>query len=398
MNDASMRNHFSLDPDTIYLASGAQSICPTTVIEAVQRYQREYELNPAGNLSKAWAKMWKVQSQLASFFNADAEDLFLRTSVSLVMSDLILGVALPPGSEILTTNLEYPAITNACRYRTERDGLKLRVMDIPSSPHEIRAYTKRSLADFVVSQLAPETQLLVLCHVVTGNGLVFPIEEIAAETRKRGVLFMVDGAHAAGSLDLKFDRLDNVDFYGANLHKWMLGPKATAFGWVPKRNQRLLRPSSVGLGMYNPPSMLDGFAKSDFQSKFIMTGVYDFSPFFGISDMLTFWETHGPSTIRSTLKDRQQRLTELAARELGWALASPISEESRGPIISYQMPPTMESGGVGWVDRLYQEYRLQVSIPIINGKPVLRLTPYLYTSDDDLIRAISILKRIFSND
>src|SRR4051812_35331480 len=110
-----MREYFKLEPDLIYLASAAQSICPESVRKAAAQYRKDYEANPARNLTRVWAELWKIQGQLGEFFHANPSDLFLRASVTVVMSDLILGVKLPSDGEILTTNLEYAAITNACR-------------------------------------------------------------------------------------------------------------------------------------------------------------------------------------------------------------------------------------------------------------------------------------------
>ena len=58
---------------------------------------------------------------------------------------------------------------------------------------------------------------------------------------------MVDGAHAVGSLDLDVPSLQ-VDFYTANLHKWLCTPKGTAFLWVAPQHQAGLRPLVLSHG------------------------------------------------------------------------------------------------------------------------------------------------------
>ena len=61
---------------------------------------------------------------------------------------------------------------------------------------------------------------------------------------------LVDGAHAVGALDLDIPSL-GVDFYTANLHKWLCTPKGTAFLWVAPSQQPHIRPlvTSHGFGM-----------------------------------------------------------------------------------------------------------------------------------------------------
>ena len=48
-----------------------------------------------------------------------------------------------------------------------------------------------------------------------------------------------------GALPLDFKRFDDVDFYGGNLHKWVMGPKGTGFGWVHPRHQKSLEPREI---------------------------------------------------------------------------------------------------------------------------------------------------------
>ena len=51
----------------IYLNSGSHSITPSPILDAVQRYQREYEMNPTMGLFGAYDRLWKVQCRVAKF-------------------------------------------------------------------------------------------------------------------------------------------------------------------------------------------------------------------------------------------------------------------------------------------------------------------------------------------
>ncbi len=231
-----------------------------------------------------WGRLWEAQKRLGAFFRADPKSLFLRQNVTEAMNAFILGIPLPMGSEILLSDLEYQAVENICRYRAERDGLTLRKFHVPVP--EAGRMTPKEFADLVASELRPETGLLVLSHVFTGNGMVLPIAEIAARAREQGVLFAVDGAHAAGALDLDFGVLENVDFYGTNLHKWMLGPKGTGFGWVSPRHHEALRPLEAGWATFESPNDYKAFGDgARFPARFLMQGCRNFGPFFAIEEI-----------------------------------------------------------------------------------------------------------------
>ena len=64
--------------------------------------------------------------------------------------------------------------------------------------------------------------------MLSPTGLVLPAREICAEARRRGVLTVVDGAHAPAMVPLDLDDL-GCDFYGGNCHKWLLAPTGAGF-------------------------------------------------------------------------------------------------------------------------------------------------------------------------
>lgn len=68
--------------------------------------------------------------------------------------------------------------------------------------------------------------------VLTGNGAILPVEEIAAIVQSKGGHLIVDGAHALGAIPLVLNNKSNISFYGGNLHKWMMGLAGTGFGWI----------------------------------------------------------------------------------------------------------------------------------------------------------------------
>jgi len=58
---------------------------------------------------------------------------------------------------------------------------------------------------------------------------VLPARELCQLARRRGVLTVVDGAHAPAMVPVDIDSL-GCDFYGGNCHKWLLAPIGSGFG------------------------------------------------------------------------------------------------------------------------------------------------------------------------
>jgi isopenicillin-N epimerase len=387
----SFAGEFDPMPGLLYLNSGTHSLTPRSVLDAISRGEREYETNPTAQLMRVWGRLWNVQKRLGAFLRADPKSLFLRQNVTEAMNAFILGVPLPMGSEILLSDLEYQAVENIALYRAERDGATVRKFHLPVP--EAGRMTPREIADLVAGELRPETGLLILSHVFTGNGMVLPIAEIAARARAQGVLLAVDGAHAAGALDLDFGALGDVDFYGSNLHKWMLGPKGTGFGWVSPRHHEALRPLEAGWATFESPNEYKPFGDgARFPARFLMQGCRNFAPFFAIEDMLAFWDKHGAAEIRARVRSLQKFLEAEVAAKLGWTpLSPPLDGGARGPLTTYELPPHLEKEGYELMSRLLREHGLQISMTRMQGRWRMRFSPHVYVTEENIARAVEIL-------
>jgi selenocysteine lyase/cysteine desulfurase len=78
-------------------------------------------------------------------------------------------------------------------------------------------------------------------HVISATGLRLPIQEIAALARRRGIVSIVDGAQAAGAIDVDVRSL-GCDAYVGTGHKWIMGPKGTGFAYINKDSATSIQP------------------------------------------------------------------------------------------------------------------------------------------------------------
>jgi isopenicillin-N epimerase len=380
------RREFDLDENLIYLNSGSLSITPREVRAAVVRHAQEYERNPTLSLFQSWEKMWRIQKRVAKYFGADAEDLFLRPNITEAMNTFILGMPLKKGGEILVTNLEYGAIVNLCQLKAQKAGLTVRAARLPTSPENC---DEESLVHAIVSELKPETRLVVLSHVMTGTGLILPITKIAAETRRRGILLAVDGAHAPGSMKINLSAMADVDFYGGNLHKWMLGPKGTSFGWIAPRNHEKLEPISGGWTTFEIPEPFAAYGDGSLKAaRLLLSACHDFSPYFALEELLQFWEKRGEEKIFSRIYELQRHAEKTMAEKLGWTCISPAAGPGRGPLLTFALPSQLQEMGYGLMKLMLEKHRLQIVVTRVSDRFHLRLSPHIYNTEEEIDRAV----------
>src|SRR2546423_603179 len=83
--------------------------------------------------------------------------------------------------------------------------------------------------------ITPQTKVLHFCHITNLTGQLFPVQRLARLARPRGILTIVDGAHALAHFPFKLRDLE-MDYYGVSLHKWLLAPIGNGLLYVRKEN------------------------------------------------------------------------------------------------------------------------------------------------------------------
>ena len=79
--------------------------------------------------------------------------------------------------------------------------------------------------------IGPRTKVLHFCHITNLTGQLFPVQRLAQLARERGLISIVDGAHAMGHFPYQLRDLE-MDYYGVSLHKWLLAPLGTGLLYV----------------------------------------------------------------------------------------------------------------------------------------------------------------------
>lgn len=374
------------DSSFVNLNNGTLGLCPDSVIAQQKSELDAFEKNTTWSLTHAWPRILKIQARLAEYLNGHSDDFFLRPNVTLAMNEIIMGMALPASSEILTTSLEYGAIVNILKYKAQREHLSLQVlamdfaMQNPSDQDWVEAFEKA---------LTPKTKLVVISHVYTSNGLMAPIEKLGQMLRTKNIFMVVDGAHAPGLIDLSFKDLSHVDFYGGNLHKWTMGPKGTAFGWVHPKWHSITSP------LYGSWTTDEYTAKgygniSPFTAKMLWSHSQSFASYYGLEACFDFWDQQDKHVIFAEIKKRMNYLESGLAKK---GLHPVISIKDQAGFLAY---PLTAFKALKIEENIIVSLsgNVQVGLPKVPGTPLLRFTPHIHNTQSELDLAIDILNPV----
>ena len=86
----------------------------------------------------------------------------------------------------------------------------------------------------VISSIREDTAFITVMYANNEIGTIQPIDEIAAECKKRGILFFTDAVQAVGHIEISLDSV-NIDMMSMSAHKFH-GPKGTGVLYVKDRN------------------------------------------------------------------------------------------------------------------------------------------------------------------
>jgi selenocysteine lyase/cysteine desulfurase len=216
---------FDLDRTIINLNNGNSCPSPTVVHDALKRYLDFSNQLPVYYRGQLEQNKETARRRLAAEFGCDKEELAITRNSSEALQIAQNGLDLKPGDEVLTTEQDYGRMLTTWDQRARREGIKITKINFPVPTTTDDLYQRFEKA------LTPQTKVLHFCHVTNLTGQPFPVKRLSQLARQRGIVTIVDGAHAFAHFPFKLADLD-CDYYGTSLHKWLLAPHNTGFLYV----------------------------------------------------------------------------------------------------------------------------------------------------------------------
>ena len=243
-----LRQQFDLSDDYIHLSALLIASHPRGVRDAIDRYRRELDRNPATYLPQHNTKLQaEARKAAADYLEGEADEVALTDSTTMGLGLLYAGLHVTAGQELLTTSNDYYATHEALRAASKRTGATVREAALYEDGERA---SEAQLVDRVIHAIAPHTRAVALTWVHSSTGVKLPLAAIseALEQINRDrddedrVLLCVDGVHGFGVEDARVIDL-GVDFFAAGCHKWLFGPRGTGILWGGRRSWRRVQPT-----------------------------------------------------------------------------------------------------------------------------------------------------------
>lgn len=379
-----LRQLFEQDPNYIHFANFLVTSHPKPVREAIARHRAALDLNPG--LAMDWdlgvteQREENVRLWAGRYLQAKPTQIALTGSTTEGLAMIYGGVQVRPDQEILTTVHEHYSTNNILHFRNQRDGTRVRKIQLFEQPQSISA---DQVLDTINRNIRPETRVLGMTWVHSGSGVKLPISDIAGlvdeHNRQRDdkdrIIYVVDGVHGFGVEDLSFPAM-NCDFFIAGTHKWMFGPRGT--GIVCSRSEEL---------KYVSPSVPTFSEATTFSTTMSPGGYHAFEHRWAVDEAFKLHLELGKADVQARIHQLNSYLKQRLLEQPGVELVTPVDPKfSAG--FSFFRVKGQDSDAVA--AHLMQNRIVSDAVSRDVG-PVIRTAPGLLNTEAEVDRFIDVL-------
>ncbi len=362
---------FKLDRTLINLNNGFTCPTPRVALESEWRYMDMINMLPIHYQGMIARNVETIRRRMAAEFGCEPTELALTRGASESLQIVQNGIDLEAGDEVVTTEQDYPRMLTTWDQRMRREGIKVTRFQFPVPT------TQDDLYQRFEKSITPRTKVFHFTHITNLTAQLFPVARISRLARSKGIVTIVDGAHALGHFPFKLKDLE-CDAYGVSLHKWLLAPIGNGCLYVRKEMIPKFWPLQAA------PEQQD-----DDIRKFEAIGTHPWAIRAALGEALAFHQAIGA----------ERKAARLRYLTLRWANA--LKKHPRIQILSDLSEPPQAWGvaavnieGIDVRDLakfLMDKYRVIV-VPLVGGAPpnsvfdytALRVSPNIYTTLEEI--------------
>lgn len=390
------RRRIILDPTVTMLNTGSFGPLPEPVFDRATELRRRLAAGPTDFFVRQVPPLlWEARERTATFLGTTPQRLVFTSNVSAAINLVASGLRLNAPGEVLMSDHEYGAMIWCWERAAQRQGLTIRTFPLPTMTTD-----PAEIVQAAVKAMTARTRLLFFSHVLSPTGLVLPAKELCTEARRRGILTVVDGAHAPVYIPLSVSDV-NADFYTGNLHKWLLAPSGAGFLVIGPGNEDRLQPLHVSWG-YHPdkypigevtqsagPDSRDAYGSTP-RTRFLeFEGTRDICPWLAVPAAIDFQAEFGFDNVRSRIAELRAYTRKAIGEGVGLPFAT--SPTLGGAMTAFVLPIHVRAPELRkslWARR--------VEIPVIErpDRLLIRVSHHFYTTEAEIDRLAEVLPEV----
>ena len=369
MRGGAIRSRFVLAPDLLYV--NAANLCPTfqSAMAAEKAESAALQANPSQEYRRKYNDMvTTIHARIARNINTVPDAIALTRNCSEGSGNITRGVRLQAGDEVVIGHENHPSNTNWWHRREKTEGIVVKVAQVPDEPRNAQ-----EVMDSYISLAGPRTKVIALSHQTNLGGIIAPAAEIGRFARSRNIWFHVDAAQTLGWMKIDVAAL-GCDSLAASTHKWMMCPIGGGVLYVRPERIAELDPLMLSVDYYHTGAndAVNGQA-------FEYLGQRPDAMLPGLLAALDERDALGGDAeieriARANAALMRQKLAAKGIKVIG----------SGDPALWGTVLAADVKGLPDRAKDLYANKKLAGSMTRIGGKPLLRISPHVYNTPDEL--------------
>ena len=381
MNFDSISEEFQTDKT--YLNNASVSVMPKTSIESMKQFLIDYsEMGPDSPESEIFIKkLWeKTRKSIAKVVKCNPDEIIITQSVTDGINIVANGMKFENDSNIVIRGGEHEHHANYFPW------LKLqKKIDVRSLPVDENGGFEYSDLKKVLDE---KTKLVALSHGLYNSGLILPVKEIGNELQKENIPYFLDTAQTVGCIG-EFDFADTgCDFMSFNGSKWLCGPMGTGVFYCKRESSDLLEPSNIG-GETAETNENGELTYKELPDRF-QAGFRNYVGLAGMESSVTFLQNLGWNNIRNHIISLSNLFIDEIEKIPESKVFCPEDESERTSIVSFEIA---KQDPEKIVSELAQK-GIIIAKREIYEKPVLRISPHIYNTKDEILNLTEELKKL----
>jgi selenocysteine lyase/cysteine desulfurase len=368
-----VREQFPITKSKVFLNHAAMSPPPKPVVDAIRKCSDDF--SNFGETSIEWLDFGRPI--FAKLVGAKQEEIALVESTSIGLNIAANVLHYPQGSNIVTTDLEYPSVV----YPWLRKSLGAKV-------HYVKNINGKILLEDVEKAVDDKTVAVAISHVEYVNGFRNDLRALSEIAHKHGAHLIVDAIQSAGVIPIDVKR-DDVDFLTTACYKWLLSPSGVGYLYVKKELAEKFEPPFVGWASVKP----EVFETTDFwdiwnlrlsetASRFEV-GSPSILSLIGAKEAMKMLLDFGIENVENRILKLTSHLIQ-SVKNMGLKLLTPEEMQCRSGIVNFKVDRAKE------VAQTLSKTDIVVSARA-NG---IRVSPHFYNTEEEIDKLAKELGRL----
>jgi cysteine desulfurase / selenocysteine lyase len=378
-----IRHDFPVTRKIIYMNNGAIAPMPLSTIKAMTDFNIKFsEEGPDATETADYVTslLNELRTRIAHLINCEREEVTLTQSTTQGLNIVANGIDWRAGDTIVVRGGRHEHYANYLPWLSisQRKGVILRELPIDTNGFFALADAECAIKG---------AKLITMSHALYNTGAIMPLEQVGKMANENKVLFCVDAAQSAGSIQIDVKKI-GCDFMAFPGFKWLCGPTGIGVFYCAKHISEMLTPQAIG-GESAALSDKNILTYLDMPLKF-QAGFRNYSGAAGFEASLRYLLRMGLENIRCKNMKVASVLREEIGRIPGCKIYGPQDAEKRTSIFTFTLPADPSD----IVKRLEQSSIIFAARDIGNGKKAIRATPHFFNSEEEAVRAAGHVKEV----